>query len=61
MPAAALTGPIARGDVVTVARHLDALPASERDAYGALAEIARRLARRDDPELRTLLARSAPA
>jgi len=55
-PAAALTGPVARGDLVTVARHLDALPASERDAYAAMAEQARRLARRDDPDLRRLLA-----
>ena len=39
-PAAALTGPVARGDLVTVARHLDALPASERDAYAAVAELA---------------------
>jgi len=54
-PAAALTGPVARGDLVTVARHLDALPASERHAYAAMAEQARRLARRDDPDLRRLL------
>ena len=43
-PAAALTGPVARGDLATVASHLDALPASERDAYAAVAELARRLA-----------------
>ncbi len=55
-PAAALTGPVARGDLVTVARHLDALPASERVAYAAMAEQARRLARRDDPDLSRLLA-----
>ena len=29
-PADALTGPVARGDADTVARHLDALPADER-------------------------------
>ena len=36
-PADALTGPVARGDGDTVARHLDALPADERAAYRALA------------------------
>ncbi len=36
-PAAALTGPVARGDVDMVRRHLAALPASERAAYRALA------------------------
>ena len=30
------TGPVARGDVATVARHLDALAAAEQDAYRAL-------------------------
>jgi predicted short-subunit dehydrogenase-like oxidoreductase (DUF2520 family) len=59
-PAAALTGPVARGDLVTVARHLDALPASERVAYAAMAEQARRLARRDDPDLSRLLATAPP-
>ncbi len=34
-PAAALTGPVARGDVETVGRHLDAIPAEERRAYRA--------------------------
>lgn len=47
-PAAALTGPVARGDDETVARHLDALPADERDAYRALAREAGRLAGRED-------------
>jgi predicted short-subunit dehydrogenase-like oxidoreductase (DUF2520 family) len=59
-PAAALTGPVARGDLVTVARHLDALPAAERAAYAAVAEAARRLARRDDADLRRLLGSAAP-
>lgn len=36
-PAAALTGPVARGDVVMVRRHLAALPEVERPAYRALA------------------------
>ena len=52
---AALTGPVARGDVDTVRRHLDALPADERDAYRALAEQARRVVGRDDPALRAAL------
>lgn len=42
-PAAALTGPVARGDWATVAHHLAALDASEHDAYRALAAAARRL------------------
>lgn len=42
-PADALTGPIARGDEATVARHLEALSAEEREAYEALAEAARTL------------------
>ncbi|MEX2100643.1 MAG: DUF2520 domain-containing protein [Acidimicrobiia bacterium] len=54
-PADALTGPIARGDVDTVARHLDALPADERAVYRALALEALRLTGRDDPALRDLL------
>jgi predicted short-subunit dehydrogenase-like oxidoreductase (DUF2520 family) len=52
----ALTGPVARGDVATVAAHLEALPADERAAYRALAEAALRLAARDDRELEDLLA-----
>ncbi len=40
---AALTGPVARGDWDTVARHLAALDPSERNAYRALAAAARRL------------------
>jgi predicted short-subunit dehydrogenase-like oxidoreductase (DUF2520 family) len=43
-PAAALTGPAARGDEVTISRHREALPAAERRAYDALAAEARRLA-----------------
>lgn len=42
-PAAALTGPVARDDWATVARHLDAIPEDERSAYAALADAARRL------------------
>lgn len=36
-PADALTGPIARGDVATVARHLDSIPESEHDGYRVMA------------------------
>jgi predicted short-subunit dehydrogenase-like oxidoreductase (DUF2520 family) len=42
-PQAALTGPIARGDEATVAKHLAALPDDEREAYEALAQAARTL------------------
>lgn len=42
-PALALTGPVARGDRDTVARHLAALPEDERAAYALLAELAQRL------------------
>jgi predicted short-subunit dehydrogenase-like oxidoreductase (DUF2520 family) len=54
-PAAALTGPVARGDATTVAAHLDALPDAEHDAYRALALAALVLTERDDAELRALL------
>lgn len=42
-PAAALTGPVRRGDLATVQRHLDALPESERLAYQVLSQEAARL------------------
>jgi predicted short-subunit dehydrogenase-like oxidoreductase (DUF2520 family) len=42
-PAAALTGPVARGDWDTVRRHLAALPAAERPTYEALTAAATRL------------------
>jgi predicted short-subunit dehydrogenase-like oxidoreductase (DUF2520 family) len=42
-PAAALTGPVARGDWATVARHLAALDPAERPAYEALARACARL------------------
>lgn len=42
-PAAALTGPAARGDEATLDRHRAALDPSERPAYDALAAAARRL------------------
>ncbi len=46
-PAAALTGPAARGDESTIARHIAALPDEERALYEALVSEARRLAGRD--------------
>lgn len=42
-PAAALTGPVARGDEATVARHVAALDPTERPAYEAMADAARAL------------------
>ncbi len=47
-PVAALTGPVARGDAATVRRHLDAIPAAERDAYVAMARRAARVAGRPE-------------
>lgn len=41
--AAALTGPVRRGDAATVARHVQALPPEEREAYRALSAAAARL------------------
>ena len=43
-PAAALTGPAARGDIDTIRRHLEAIAPAEQAAYEALSEQARRLA-----------------
>ena len=48
-PAAALTGPAARGDEATIERHLDAIALAEHPAYRALAAEARRLAGRAGP------------
>jgi predicted short-subunit dehydrogenase-like oxidoreductase (DUF2520 family) len=42
-PAAALTGPVARGDWETVRRHVEALPADERPTYEALSAAALQL------------------
>jgi predicted short-subunit dehydrogenase-like oxidoreductase (DUF2520 family) len=55
-PSAALTGPVARGDVETVQRHLAALPADEQRAYRALADEARRMSGRDNDAMREVLA-----
>jgi predicted short-subunit dehydrogenase-like oxidoreductase (DUF2520 family) len=46
----ALTGPVARGDWATVAKHLAALPDDERELYVALARAAARLANRAWPD-----------
>ncbi len=54
-PETALTGPIARGDLTTVERHLAALDPTERDAYRSLAREAARLAARRDTALERLL------
>lgn len=43
-PRAALTGPAARGDAATIARHVEALPDEERALYETLSEACRRLA-----------------
>jgi predicted short-subunit dehydrogenase-like oxidoreductase (DUF2520 family) len=50
-PEAALTGPVARGDVDTVRAHVDALPDDHVDAYRALARAAAVLCGRTDAEL----------
>jgi predicted short-subunit dehydrogenase-like oxidoreductase (DUF2520 family) len=57
-PRAALTGPVARGDIGTVTAHLGAIDARDRDAYAALALAALDLCGRDDPELRAVLDRA---
>jgi predicted short-subunit dehydrogenase-like oxidoreductase (DUF2520 family) len=47
-PALALTGPVSRGDLATVEKHLATLDPGERDAYRTLArEVARLTGRRD--------------
>ena len=48
-PAAALTGPAARGDDETIRRHLAALAPGERASYEAMVAEARRLAERAAP------------
>ncbi len=50
-PAAALTGPVARGDWGTVAAHLAALGPDERATYEAMAREAARLAGVEVPDL----------
>jgi predicted short-subunit dehydrogenase-like oxidoreductase (DUF2520 family) len=53
--AAALTGPVTRGDTETVRAHLGALSEANRDAYLALARLAYDLSGRHDPELKGAL------
>jgi predicted short-subunit dehydrogenase-like oxidoreductase (DUF2520 family) len=53
--AAALTGPVERGDLGTVEAHLRAIDPVERDAYRALAREAARLTGRRDTALDRLL------
>jgi predicted short-subunit dehydrogenase-like oxidoreductase (DUF2520 family) len=45
-PAAALTGPAARGDDATIAAHLAALPEGERNGYAVMSSLASVLAER---------------
>jgi predicted short-subunit dehydrogenase-like oxidoreductase (DUF2520 family) len=54
-PEAALTGPVARGDLATVAAHLAALDPTDRDAYRSMAREAARLAGRRDTAIDRLL------
>ena len=54
-PDVALTGPVARGDLGTVADHLRELEQAERNAYRALAREAARLTGRRDTGLDRLL------
>lgn len=51
-PKAALTGPAARGDLATLARHRAALAPEERAGYDACAALARRVAEDGAPEER---------
>jgi predicted short-subunit dehydrogenase-like oxidoreductase (DUF2520 family) len=62
-PVAALTGPVRRGDEGTVAAHLAALDPSERAAYEALADAARRLVPGAGPvgDAPAVVRRQAPA
>ena len=54
-PSSALTGPVARGDLQTVERHLAEMAPGERDAYRALAREAARLVAKRDSALDRLL------
>lgn len=54
-PAAALTGPVARGDLQTVEMHIAEMAPAERDAYRSLAREAARLVDRRDSALLRLL------
>lgn len=54
-PAAALTGPVARGDLQTIAKHIAEMAPAERDAYRSLAREAARLVQKRDSALSRLL------
>jgi len=54
-PAAALTGPVARGDLQTIEKHIAEMAPAERDAYRALAREAARLVEKRDSALSRLL------
>jgi predicted short-subunit dehydrogenase-like oxidoreductase (DUF2520 family) len=54
----ALTGPVARGDVDTVRRHLATLSDDDAATYRVLASEALRLSGRDDPDLAEVLGES---
>lgn len=54
-PAAALTGPVARGDLQTIEKHIAEMAPAERDAYRSLAREAARLVERRDSALSRLL------
>jgi predicted short-subunit dehydrogenase-like oxidoreductase (DUF2520 family) len=62
-PRRALTGPAARGDVATLARHREAIPAGERPGYDAGVALAVRLAGRGDTgePASSVRARAVPA
>ncbi len=53
-PAGALTGPVARGDVETIRRHLRALQATDADLYRALSRAALELASLDPDRRRAI-------
>lgn len=55
-PSAALTGPVARGDVATIIAHLAAIADDEQRAYRAMAAAAARLSGRDDAAMHEVLA-----
>jgi predicted short-subunit dehydrogenase-like oxidoreductase (DUF2520 family) len=60
-PRRALTGPAARGDWATLARHRDALARVERPAYNAGVGLARRLVDAEDPAVAVGAGRPGPA
>jgi predicted short-subunit dehydrogenase-like oxidoreductase (DUF2520 family) len=53
-PAGALTGPVARGDVETIRRHLEVLQETDAELYRALSRAALDLARLDPDRRRAI-------